>query len=116
MQFRSPNETPISVALTSGHMALVTQEGVELDQIFHREAVALGCIPDGIAAPIKTNNAKGFDRAVVIGEAMQDAIDEKNPKDFKANGTPDMGSLSKRVGFAVNRDEVDAIWAEVSKG
>lgn len=116
MKFRSPSEESVSVGLTSGHMAVVTAEGVELDAIFHREAIALGCIPEGVAAAPAGSNTKEFDRALVIGEALQAAITGGKPEDFKADGTPDLNALAKRVGFKVGREEADAIWAEVSKG
>ena len=116
MKFRSPTTESVSVGLTSGHMAVVTPEPVELGAIFHREAIALGCIPEGVAAAVSPSNTKTFDRALVIGEALQAAIDEGKPEDFKQDGMPDLGALAKRVGFKVSREEADAIWAEVSKG
>ena len=42
MKFRSPNETPIRVALTSGHAAVIGHEWRELPEIFHRDALAQG--------------------------------------------------------------------------
>ena len=116
MKFRSPTDENVSVGMTTGHMAVITPEGVELDAIFHREAVALGCIPEGTSAPASALEAKAFDRALVIGEALQAAVDNGKPEDFKTDGTPDLNALSKRVGFKVGREEADAIWAEVSKG
>lgn len=35
-RFRSPTNTPLSVALTSGHTTVIPPEGVDLPSIFHR--------------------------------------------------------------------------------
>ena len=48
MKFRSPTEEPIHVSLVTGHTALVTAEGVELDPMFHREAISKGAIPGSL--------------------------------------------------------------------
>lgn len=116
MNFRSPTEDSISVALTTGHTAVVTPENVELNPIFHREAIALGCIPEGTSNTATALETKAFDRALVIGEALQAAVQAGKPDDFKADGTPDLNALAKRVGFKVSREEADSVWAEVSKG
>ena len=116
MNFRSPTDDSVSVALTTGHMAVVTPEGVDLDPVFHREAIALGCIPEGTSNTASVLEAKAFDRALVIGEALQAAMQAGKPDDFKADGTPDLNALAKRVGFKVSREEADTVWAEVSKG
>ena len=52
----------------------------------------------------------------MIGEALQAAMKAGKPDDFKADGTPDLNALAKRVGFKVSREEADTVWAEVSKG
>lgn len=117
MKFRAPGDEPISVNLTSSHTFVVPPEGIEVPQMFHREAIAKGCIlvasaPEALAAPPKPQ----FDRALVIGEAMDAMIVAKNPEDFNANGKPDLRRLCAKVGFQVTREEADAVWAEVSQG
>lgn len=43
-QFRSPTDTALHVALTSGHTAVIPPEGIELAPMFHREAIACGTV------------------------------------------------------------------------
>jgi hypothetical protein len=120
MKFRSPTDEAIHVALTNGMTANVTPEGIELDPVFHREAITRGCVPDTLApgdvAALGDPPADpSFNRAEVIAKALQDMLDGTSPDDFKKDGTPDLRQVSRRVGFQVNRDEVAAAWAEASK-
>lgn len=121
MKFRSPTDEPVHVALTNGLTAQVTPEGVDLDPVFHREAIARGCVPATLTAADVTAMEQRpadpvFDRKAVIAKAIQDMLDGTNPDDFKKDGTPNMRQVSRRVGFQVHRDEVDAAWAAASKG
>ena len=117
MKFRAPSDEPVAVNLTSGHTFVVSPEGIEVPQMFHREAIAKGCIPvtsepDAVATLAKPQ----FDRALVIGEAIEAMIATKNPDDFNASGKPDLRRLCAKVGFQVTREEAGAVWAEVSQG
>ena len=116
MKFFAPTEHPVYIGLTSGHTVVVNPqpEGTDLDPMFQREAVARGCIPEGVqaAAPIAT---AGFSRKDAITKALKEMMDGSNPDDFKKDGTPDLRQVSRRVGFQAQRDEVEAAWAEVSK-
>lgn len=116
MKFRAPGDEPVSVNLTSGHTFVVPPEGIEVPQMFHREAIAQGCILSASEPePVATAKPQ-FDRAMVIGEAMEAMIAAKNPDDFNANGKPDLRRLCAKVGFQITREEADAVWAEVSQG
>ena len=44
MKFRSTTGQDVHIALTTGQTALITTDGVELDKIFHKEAIARGCL------------------------------------------------------------------------
>lgn len=117
MKFRSPTGDAIHVALTNGLTANVTPEGVELDPVFHREAIARGCVPDTLpdgAVTEKQPAGPAFDRKEVIAKALQEMLDGSNPDDFKKDGTPDLRQVSRRVGFQVQRDEVETAWAEIN--
>jgi hypothetical protein len=119
MKFRSPTGTDIHVALTSGQTANVTTEGVELDPIFHREAIVRGCVPGTLAdadqaALDGTPADPAFNRKETIAKALQAMLDGTNAEDFKQDGTPNLNRVSKRVGFQANRDEVAEVWAEIS--
>lgn len=113
MNFRSPTEEPIYVGLTSGHTAVVGPTAAPLDQMFRREAIALGCLPDGVEV-VTEDNKPSFDRKKIISEAMVAMLDGSNAEDFTQAGKPNLTRLNSRVGFTVPRDEADAIWDELS--
>lgn len=113
MKFFAPTEQAVHIALVTGHTAVVTSEGSELDKMFHREAIARGCTPEGVEREPAAQTGGGFERGKVIREALNAMLDGKDEADFKKDGTPDLRMVSKRVGFQVQRDEVDAIWAEM---
>ena len=114
MKFRSPTDDAIHVALTNGMTANITPEGIELDPIFHREAIARGALPEGVAGAPAAPADPVFIRKDAISKALMAMLDGSDPKDFKNDGTPDLRQVSKRVGFQADRDEVAAAWAEVS--
>lgn len=119
MKFRSPTEEPIHVSLTTGHTALVTQEGVELDPMFHREALSKGAIPESLtteqalALDAKTE-APQFDRVARIEAILKAMLDGDNEGDFNKDGKPDLRAVNAKLGFQASRSEVDAVWEKVS--
>jgi hypothetical protein len=115
MRFFPPTDAPVSIGLTTGHMAFVTSEGTELDKMFHREAIALGCTPAGIEKPQPADTKQDFDRRQVIVDAMNAMLNGNDESDFKKDGTPDLRAVSRRAGFQVSREEVEAIWSELSE-
>lgn len=124
MKFRSPTETPIHVALTTGHTAVIPQEGVELAPMFHREAISRGAIPGSLtneeALLLSGNSAasmlaantppQGFDRNAEIRKAIEAMLAGSNEGDFNSDGKPNLGSVNKLIGFQASRSEVDAVW------
>lgn len=115
VKFRSPTGELIHVALTSGHTAVVTPEGNELPAIFHKEAIARGAEPMTGAVPAQAPVAPQFDRKQVIADAIQAALDGSEEADFTKDGKPDLRRLNARLGFQAAREEVDAIWVELTK-
>ena len=119
MKFRSPTDEPIHVFLVTGHTALVTAEGVELDPMFHREAISKGAIP-GSLTPEQAlmldakPEAPQFDRADHIAKVLKAMLDGDNEGDFNKDGKPDLRAVNAKLGFQASRSEVDAVWAEVS--
>ena len=114
MKFRSPTGQDVHIGLTSGHACIVTPTPTEIPAIFHREAIARGCTPDGVSdevAPVNT----GFHREQSIIDALNAMLDGGDEKDFNTNGKPDLRALNAKVGFTVARDEADRIWDVVSK-
>lgn len=114
MKFKSPGATPVSLALTSGHTAVVGPKFEELDARFHREAIANGCLPYGtkVEAPMADTS---FDRRKVVIEAINAMLDGAEEGDFTSDGKPDTQKLSDKVGFTVDRQERDAAFAEITK-
>lgn len=113
MKFRSPTDQPLYVALTTGHTCVISPDGDEIDQMFHREAISRGAVPASVTDE-KTPEGSGFDRKQVITDAMNAMLDSGAEDEFTNDGKPDLRKLSGRTGFKVARDEADAIWAEVS--
>lgn len=114
MNFRSPTEEPLHIALTSGHTAVVTPEGNELATMFHREAIARGAVPSTVQHEPTAITAPQFDRDQVIANALNAMLDGGQEGDFTADGKPNLTKLNARVGFKVAREEADAAWAKVS--
>lgn len=114
MKFRSTTGEEIHIALTTGHTALVGVELTELPSIFHKEAIARGCLPEGVAPDVEVDTSGAFNRKQVIVDALNLMMDGDTDGDFKADGKPNLTALNKRVGFQVAREEADAIWEEVS--
>ena len=114
MKFRSPSDQPIHVALTTGHTASIPPEGVELDPMFHREASARGAVAFDESAPAVTSTMTPEVRKAAISAALKGMLDGAAEDDFTNEGKPNLLKLRARVGFAVNRDEADAIFTELT--
>lgn len=135
MKFHAPTHDPLHVALTSGHTAVVTHEGVTLDPMFHREAVARGAIPetmfgfapgsadgrldlgalpqpvvDSFTDPNNTNAARG----ALIRSTLSAMMDGSNEGDFNSDGRPNLARLKARLGFDITREEADAAFEDVA--
>lgn len=115
MKFRSPTNEPVSLGLTTGHTAVVGVEYTEIDARFNREAIAAGCIPEGVETPPKADDVPNFDRKQVIINAMNDMMDGAVEGDFTRDGKPAIERLTARIGFNIDRAERDAVWNEIAK-
>lgn len=112
MKFRSPSDQPIHIALTTGHTAVITPEGVQLDPMFHKEASARGAVAFDDSS---ITSAQPVDRKAAIAAALTAMLDGKAEDDFIADGKPNLHRLKAKVGFAVIREEADAVFAELTK-
>lgn len=112
MKFRSPHaDQPIHVALTSGHTACITPEGVDLDPMFHKEACARGAVAfDDTTTIVMTPEV----RKAAISAALKGMLDGAVEGDFTAEGKPNLLRLKAAVGFSVSRDEADAVFTELT--
>lgn len=113
LKFSSPTDEPVFVALTTGHTAVVEPGGTMLDPIFHREAIARGCVADGI--PGREHQGEPTPgRRDLIKTALKAMMEGEDPDDFLGNGMPAKGKLDERLGFKSERHEVDSIFAELN--
>lgn len=115
MKFRSPSDEPIHIALTTGHTAVVTPEGVELDSMFHKEASARGSVCFDDSTPAMALSMTPEVRKAAISEALKGMLDGAAEGDFTAEGKPNLLRLKAAVGFSVTREEADAVFAELTK-
>jgi hypothetical protein len=114
MKFYAPGLDPVMIALTSGHTTVVDPEGTEMEPRFHKEALAQGCRPEGAAADEGFDRTQVFDRKKVIKAAIETLLDSNEPDAFTGDGVPALRKVTEAAGFAVSREERDAVWAEVS--
>ncbi len=128
MKLFSPFPRVIPVSLTSGHTFVVTQEPVEVPEIFVAEARARGALSSDEAIEAsgssQSTNASEADgdgqveataqRTEAIHAALNAMLDGSDAADFTADGKPQLLRVKARTGFAVNRAEVDAAWAQIS--
>ncbi len=114
MKFRSPTETPIHIALLSGHTCVIGPQLAEVEPRFHREAVAAGAIPEGMdaAAPVA---APEKSKSQLIVDAVKAAIDDAKADEFDGQGKVKIEALSKRAGFNVSASERNAAWTKVEQ-
>lgn len=113
MKFYPPADEPVQIALTTGHIAIVEPAGTELETKFQREAIACGCMPEGVERE-KPQEGKGFDKMAAIINGCIAMVESADEADFTGDGRPKTDALSKRVGFTVSSGERDAAWDAVS--
>lgn len=113
MIFRSPNAEDLNIALTSGHTCVITPAGNDVPAIFHREAIARGALPGGIAVE-EPNSEPVFNRHQAIVDALNQMLDGGDENDFTNQGKPDLRKLNGRLGFQIAREEADAVWTELT--
>ena len=112
-RFRSPTDTPLHVALISGHTAVIPPEGIVLAPMFYREAIARGAVlAEGETAEDQT---LVFSRQTAIREAIAAMIAGRDKDDFTGDGKPNLVKLKAKTGFQVSREEADAVFEELTK-
>lgn len=103
MRFYAPPDTVICLALTNGHTAVVTADGVELPEMFWAEAKARGALTGSGAEPA--------DGTEVLRGVLLQMMADAQPADFTKDGRPDLRKVRQRLDFEVTRAEVDEAWA-----
>lgn len=136
MKFRSPNVTPVRVASTHGHVAIVGSEWRELPEVLHAEALAKGCIcdqqimqavdptADPYGPPSPNGIVTGGERALIKAALKQMLLDraenphtpregqEEDPR-FTPDNLPQVDYVSKIAGISANKSDVLAAWKEL---
>lgn len=110
MKFKSPNDTPIQVALLSGHTAVVGTEWRDLPINLHRKALELGCITDNMDAATIAQKVEHANPQRSNHDILMDTIKSmmQNPKqgDFTGADLPNLKTLSLKVGWTVKKEEM----------
>lgn len=121
MKFRSPTNQDIQINLLSGHSATVTPEWCDIHPMFHRDALAEGCISDNMseaaiaAGVVVDGGTSGVDRKGKLRDALEAMILDANKDDFTQSGQPKIGAVRDRVGFGVEREEMMEAWNAISE-
>ena len=123
MQFRSPTDEPIRIALLSGHTASVGPQWRELPEVFHHAAMTHGCERDD-------NHVVPEQKPVEAGkDAMHQTVDidakyraalitmisRSQEGDFTAASLPNINTVSSLVGFAATKADVLRVFREMKE-
>jgi hypothetical protein len=122
MKFRTRSGV-IRLGSPSGHVHTLTEEWQALDERFHKEAYAAGCLSEDMVAAIQLLEAHGGEpplqgdaaRLEKAKAAIRRMLEGDNPADFTAAGIPDLRRLRALADFDVTADERDAAWETVSE-
>lgn len=122
VKFRSATGEEINLAIEPMHTATVGAEWTELNPMFHRLAMANGCLRSDMSAAAiqvmtKADTAEpessGSQDDLVI--AALDAMKQEGAEeDFTAAGYPDLRRLRARVGFGVDRVDMVRLWNKLN--
>lgn len=120
MRYRHPLRR-VRLALTSGHVAFVDSNWVELADRFQQAAVLAGCeieqniIPATVVdVPAPSPAAVvNVDDESVIRRALIKLIERNEDGDFTKTNLPNIGSLEKIAGVQVNKGEAYRIFREL---
>lgn len=120
MKFRA-KQGEVRIALTTGHVTIVTENLKELDTRFHAEAYAKGCLDENMAAALETKGASSStsgtmspeERAEKVLTAVKEIVEGGNPEDMTGAGLPKAGKITAMVGFEVTASERDDAYEKV---
>lgn len=122
MNFRSPSDEPVFLALHTGHTAMVTREWSPLDPIFHAAAFEKRCECDkgGIIAPkdfqieaADVSNARFSSIDDHYRAALTTMLERSEEGDFTNDGLPNIKAVSKVVGFGAVKEDVLRVYREM---
>ena len=126
MKFKSLTNKPVRIALLTGHVTTVGIEFKELNERFHRDAYALGCISEdmmrsaaaeAIPAKMAENIVRTHSKAKRLAEVIGNWVDGNDLKHFsKSTGKPNAMALSDALGEQVSGVERDEAWCKFEEG
>jgi len=121
MKFKSISGKDIQINLDSGYSGTVfADDWCDLHPMFHREAIAQGAITDNMSQEainahiLQPGETGGVPRMKLIRDAIDAMILDGNKSDFTQSGLPNLKRLGERVGFGVERTDMEAVWAEIT--
>jgi hypothetical protein len=121
MQFRSPTDEPIRIALLSGHTANVGPEWRSLPEIFHHAAMTHGCErDDSRVVPIQKPVEAGEEAMHQVTDidakyraALITMLSRSQEGDFTTASLPNINTVSSLVGFAATKVDVLRVFREM---
>lgn len=109
----------VRLALTSGLATFVGPDWRALRVDFHREALAAGCECD--QTTIRTQNVEPpkaspdavvpLDENAAIRKGLLDLVERNADGDFTKDGTPNLKSLEKLIGFKPEKQTALSVWS-----
>lgn len=123
MQFRSPTDEPIRIALLSGHTANVGREWRSLPEIFHHAAMTHGCERDDsrvvpVLKPVEAGKDAMHQTTDIDAKyraALITMISRSQEGDFTAASLPNINTVSSLVGFAATKADVLRVFREMKE-
>ena len=125
-KFRSASGSDVRLALMSGHVTIVGNEWVDLQEVFWRDAYANGCVSNDMEVfktMEKLSDAGVIDELQALTElkskvrtAIDQCLAEGNPDDFTANKGPKAAYLNAKVGETIPANVREEIWDEFVAG
>jgi DNA/RNA endonuclease G (NUC1) len=122
-KFKSPVETPIRIALISGHVALITKEGIELPDQFWKEAYAAGAI----SGDMESLSTIDEERKLIEEAKAEKLKEEEELKDFLVkiykdprsyldkDNIPLVRKVSGAMGRRIIKSDMLKVWEQVVK-
>lgn len=116
--FKSASGEPVRLALLSGHIAVVGNEWIQLDERFHSSAYASGCISNDMALnneiSINQRTVEILDKVAqkkekILG-AMRTLVEDYNSDNFTTGNKPKTSLLTEMIGERVMNNERDELW------
>ena len=121
-KFRAPI-SPIRVALTSGHVAIIDKEPIELPELFWAEAYASGAVSGDMEGSSVADKAKAKKEEIEANQLKEkEELTEvlkglfSDPQgSLDKNGLPLTRKVSARLGRTINRPQMLKIWEELKE-